>query len=379
MVTRTSHLLAFLTAAALLPGMAQAAPAVPPDAMIEGAKLCTRYLPRFERDNGIPVHLLSAIASTESGRWHKGLKIMLPWPWTINAEGKGYYFESKEEALAAARRLRAQGVKSMDVGCMQVNLLHHASAFNSLEEAFEPAHNISYAARFLRNLYDEQGSWRDAAASYHSRTPSFGTRYVSRVYDKWYTILDRVRGAGSATPNLQLASAAAGEKTTRPVRLTSKTAAVPAESGYRSMSTKVIRVRNDTSGESNRRENGVLIYRAPAVPSVPASPSADASPSVPATKTVEMAALSPASGSMPKPAEKPAQIAAPSVPASPVAVRPQASAASAESRADALRPLPSGFNFISSAYAAASAPSPAALQPAAARAEKSGPRFIFSE
>ena len=51
--------------------------------LVEGAKLCTRYLPRHERQYGIPVHLLAAIASTESGRYHHALGLNLPWPWTI--------------------------------------------------------------------------------------------------------------------------------------------------------------------------------------------------------------------------------------------------------------------------------------------------------
>ena len=41
---------------------------------------------------------------------------------------------------------RAQGARSIDVGCMQVNLLHHADAFASLEQAFDPVANARYAA-----------------------------------------------------------------------------------------------------------------------------------------------------------------------------------------------------------------------------------------
>src|ERR1700729_2748973 len=62
--------------------------------LVEGAKLCTRYLPRHERQYGIPEHLLAAIASTESGRFHKALGMNLPWPWTINVEGTGYFFDT---------------------------------------------------------------------------------------------------------------------------------------------------------------------------------------------------------------------------------------------------------------------------------------------
>lgn len=176
------------------------------DALIEGAKLCTRPLPRYERQYGIPTHLLSAIASTESGRYHKGLNIKVPWPWTINAEGKGYFFSSKQEAIASVNKLRAQGVKSIDVGCMQVNLMHHPQAFASLDEAFDPEHNVAYAASFLRSLYQETNSWKEAAADYHSRTHSRGTEYAGHVYNSWYNIIDKLRMAKVEVPHSSVAA-----------------------------------------------------------------------------------------------------------------------------------------------------------------------------
>ena len=43
----------------------------------------------------------------------------------MNAEGVGTYYPSKAAAIAAVEALQARGVQSADVGCMQVNLLHH--------------------------------------------------------------------------------------------------------------------------------------------------------------------------------------------------------------------------------------------------------------
>ena len=169
--------------------------AIDSDALIEGAKLCTAHLPRYERENAIPTHLLSAIASTESGRYHEGLKLKLPWPWTINAAGKGYLFDTKEEAIAAVHKFRAHGVQSIDVGCMQVNLYQHPKAFSSLDKAFDPENNIAYAAGFLRGLYDDSGTWKKAAADYHSKSPRLGGQYVDTVYDSWFTIIERLRAA----------------------------------------------------------------------------------------------------------------------------------------------------------------------------------------
>ena len=166
-----------------------------PEKLIEGAKLCTKHLQHYEKTYGMPENLLSAIATTESGRYNEKLKMRLPWPWTINAEGKGYFFDTKEQAIAAAQKLRARGVQSFDVGCMQVNLFHHAHAFSSLEQAFEPENNIAYAASFLQSLYKEEGNWKQAAGDYHSKTPSLGNEYIGLVYNSWRNILDKLRAA----------------------------------------------------------------------------------------------------------------------------------------------------------------------------------------
>jgi len=108
--------------------------------------------------------------------------------------------------VAAVRKLRAHGVQSIDVGCMQVNLYQHPQAFTSLSQAFEPQANIAYAASFLRTLYDEGGSWKKAAAHYHSRTPGLASGYVSQVYDSWYTIIDKLRAARLQVPESSVAA-----------------------------------------------------------------------------------------------------------------------------------------------------------------------------
>ncbi len=224
------------------------------DSLIEGAKLCTKYLPRYEREYGIPTHLLAAIATTESGRYHKGLKISIPWPWTINAEGKGYYFTSKQEAITAAKKMRARGVKSMDVGCMQVNLHHHSDAFTSLEQAFEPQNNIAYAANFLRNLYQEGKSWKKAAADYHSKTPSRGKQYVGSVYNSWYQIVGKLRAAKLQAASPTTTTVAAAKEAPKAV----KTAAVSKPSKkateYKAPRMKVIEL-----SKKNSKDNVIIV------------------------------------------------------------------------------------------------------------------------
>ncbi len=81
--------------------------------------------------------------------------------------------------------LQARGVQSIDVGCMQVNLLYHPSAFATLDQAFDPAPNASYAARFLRSLYARLGDWPEAAAAYHSFTPGPNAQYARLIAAVW--------------------------------------------------------------------------------------------------------------------------------------------------------------------------------------------------
>ena len=132
----------------------------------------------------MPDKLLPAIARVESGRLDPATSRVRPWPWTINVEGTGAFFETKAEADAAVQGLQARGVRSIDVGCMQVNLLHHPRAFRGLDDAFDPAENARYAVSFLSALFHQTGNWSLATAYYHSQDPERGEDYQRRVFGR---------------------------------------------------------------------------------------------------------------------------------------------------------------------------------------------------
>ncbi|HXP95259.1 MAG TPA: murein transglycosylase, partial [Telmatospirillum sp.] len=140
---------------------------------------------RQEKAQGIPDRLLHAISLVESGRWDSESKASFAWPWTVMAEGEGRFLPSKAAAIAEVRKLQAAGVRNIDVGCMQVNLLAHPDAFASLDEAFEPATNVAYAARFLVGLHDSTQNWPTAGAYYHSQTPNLAAPYKARLVSTW--------------------------------------------------------------------------------------------------------------------------------------------------------------------------------------------------
>lgn len=132
-----------------------------------------------QRQFQIPDNILLAIGIQEAGRKIDG-KVSI-WPWAVNAEGKSIYFKTREQAIAWVRDQQAQGVRSIDVGCMQINLHWHKGAFASLEDAFDPIANATYAARFLSDLKRSEGSWWRAAGSYHSRTDIHRDRYLASL------------------------------------------------------------------------------------------------------------------------------------------------------------------------------------------------------
>jgi hypothetical protein len=149
---------------------------------IDDSEICTVAAQQYEKKYQIKKHLLSTITSVETGRWDKERQRTMAWPWTVNAQGKGYFFDTKQEAVAEVKRLQAAGVKSIDVGCMQINLAHHSDAFANLDDAFNPYKNMEYGAQFLKKLYAQKGNdWNKAATAYHSSVPQKAEKYAQRL------------------------------------------------------------------------------------------------------------------------------------------------------------------------------------------------------
>ena len=177
-----------LAATLLLPAAARA--------QLDPGLSCRAAIGDAERRAGIPTQLMAAIGRIESGR-PDAQGVIHPWPWTINVEGDGHIYDSKAAVIAAVRGYQAAGARSIDVGCMQVNLLFHPDAFGTLDEAFDPAANARYAARFLSVLYDQTHDWTRATALYHSATPVLGEDYQRKVAA---VLPDEQRKAGLVTP-----------------------------------------------------------------------------------------------------------------------------------------------------------------------------------
>lgn len=141
---------------------------------------------------GLPPFILQAIAITESGQGGK------PSPWAMNIKGRSHYAQGRAEVEAIVTRLGARA--SIDIGCNQVNLRWHGSKFADWRQLLDPETNADYAARYLRDLRQETGSWGRAVAAYHSRTNWRGADYACKVSRNYGRLLgDKRKGCG---PNI---------------------------------------------------------------------------------------------------------------------------------------------------------------------------------
>lgn len=151
--------------------------------------ICTAVAEEAAEREQIPPRILIALTRAETARAGQ------PWPWALNIAGEGHWPESRAEAEHLMETAIARGERSIDVGCFQLNIRWHAQAFSSLTEMFDPLENARYAARFLRDLNVELGSWPAAISAYHSRTPELGEAYLARFYRHYHTV-----DAGNSAP-----------------------------------------------------------------------------------------------------------------------------------------------------------------------------------
>lgn len=190
---------------------------------------CDAAAAQAARQTGTPLEVLRAIGRVESGRTtDAGFH---PWPWTVNVEGQGRWFDNRQAALSYLQQRQAGGSRSFDVGCFQINHRWHGEAFANLDAMFEPSENALYAATFLRKLYQEFGDWTKAIGAYHSRTQVHAARYTALVTAR----LDMSQLPSPAEPTQARARANAAEhppSSSRPAgTILTSSSAPPASAG----------------------------------------------------------------------------------------------------------------------------------------------------
>ncbi len=124
--------------------------------------VCEREMAYAARKHEMPLGVLYAVGLTETGR-RGSLQ-----PFTLNIDGRSFFGTNLVETMREFERSRNVGAKFIDIGCMQINHRFHSRNFSSLEAMFDPHQNVEYAARFLKNLRQREGSWTLAVARYNA-------------------------------------------------------------------------------------------------------------------------------------------------------------------------------------------------------------------
>ena len=132
------------------------------EARADTVRPCEREMARAAQLHGIPLGILYAVGLTETGR--RGALH----PYALGAEGQTIFAGNVDDALASFEAMRQKGTKLIDLGCMQINHYYHGDKFGSVRAMFDPAKNVDYAARFLKELKQREGSWTMAVARYNA-------------------------------------------------------------------------------------------------------------------------------------------------------------------------------------------------------------------
>lgn len=144
-----------------------------PPASGRGPGLCQEAAIHAALRNRVPPPLLTAMVRVESAG--------APYAIGLGPRRQALIAADLAGAIAAVQSEARRGFRSIDVGCLQVNLREHPNAFPSLAHAFHPDWNAEFGARLLRRLYEKHGSWQMAVAHYHSPTRYRQALYICKV------------------------------------------------------------------------------------------------------------------------------------------------------------------------------------------------------
>ena len=81
----------------------------PAPVLASPADLCDAAAEQAAAENGVPLALMRAVTRVETGRDNA------PWPWTLNVGGQGQWFDTAEDAVAAAEQAVAEGLGQVDL------------------------------------------------------------------------------------------------------------------------------------------------------------------------------------------------------------------------------------------------------------------------
>ena len=140
---------------------------------------------KYEKKHGIEPGLLEAIVQIES-------KFI---PYAVNACGRANRFNSATEAAKFVQDKQKQGYQNISVGIAQLHVPSHGSKFPNHEKMLCVEDNLACAAKLLKRLKQQTGSWESAVKRYHSPDPEASELYRGKVFGAWAKIR-KVRSKG---------------------------------------------------------------------------------------------------------------------------------------------------------------------------------------
>ncbi|WP_404357156.1 transglycosylase SLT domain-containing protein [Methylotuvimicrobium sp. KM1] len=138
---------------------------------LSGTPLHAEAIPSSYRqiahEYGIPPRVLYSVALQES-RMRLRSRQTRPWPWTLNVAGVPRRYPTRIAAYIGLTQYLKQGIRSIDVGLMQVNWRYHQDKLGNPWQALDPYHNVRTGAKILASEYRESQDWFEAIGRYHS-------------------------------------------------------------------------------------------------------------------------------------------------------------------------------------------------------------------
>ena len=123
-------------------------------------EVCTIAAQQYEKKYQIKKHLLTTITNVESGRWNPRKQRNTAWPWTVNAQGQGHFYATKQQAINAVKKFQIEmyGNKLQPGRKIPVHLViaGHKIAMTRSQRQNSIIYHIAYTT-FIARLFFENG------------------------------------------------------------------------------------------------------------------------------------------------------------------------------------------------------------------------------
>lgn len=138
--------------------------------------------------------LLYAIALAESKkRADENRREVRPWPWTVNVNGKGTWFDTREDAEIFIKDFFAKGGNNIDIGIMQINYRWNGHLVSSPLDLLDIETSIKVAEIILKDaMASAPGDIELGIGRYHHWKDENVSRNYGRTVLSYRTGLERI-------------------------------------------------------------------------------------------------------------------------------------------------------------------------------------------